>query len=108
MERMQKEKITQRVERVKEITDFEKRCGFGRTRQHECDWFEKVKNFSDTSFIAVAEFGFAPKFQGYEPRELLLLYPAMTKYYFSVFIFASIDFIHNHIQYTRTNDIMYI
>gem|GEM_PF-2748303 len=25
----------------------------------------------------VAEFGFAPKFRGYEPRELLLLYPAI-------------------------------
>jgi hypothetical protein len=27
--------------------------------------------------LRVAEFGFAPKFQGYEPCELLLLYPAV-------------------------------
>jgi hypothetical protein len=34
----------------------------------------------------VAEFGFAPKFQGYEPRELLLLYPAMLILY-TLFVF---------------------
>ncbi|MFA6270046.1 MAG: recombinase family protein [Candidatus Paceibacterota bacterium] len=44
---------------------------------------------SDTSFIAVAGFRFALKFQGYEPRELLLLYPAMLVYYFIVCVFAS-------------------
>ena len=44
---------------------------------------------SDTSFIAVAEFGFAPKFQGYEPRELLLLYPAMLSIIYS-FCFLAI------------------